>query len=209
MILIGISWPDFFAGEADAINALFEAGLPLLHLRKPGGPAADVAKLVGRIRPEFRNRLTMHYLPQLAAELSLGGYHLSAGHPPAPAGWSGRLSASCHSLWEVRQAKARGLDYVFLSPIFDSVSKSGYKSAFSAEDIARAAAEGVVDSRVVALGGIRPENLRRVEAMGFGGAAVLGSLWSSIDNEQLTIGNFRERWGQVCEDARKTQLGCG
>lgn len=199
MKLIGISWPDFFAGEADAINALFEAGLPLLHLRKPGGSATDVAKLVGRIRPEYRDRLTLHYLPTLAEELGLGGYHLSNGHPPASAGWSGRLSASCHSLEEVRQAKARGLDYVFLSPIFDSVSKSGYKSAFSADTIARASAEGVVDSRVVALGGIRPEDMRRVEAMGFGGAAVLGSLWSSIDNVQCTIDNFRERWGKFAK----------
>lgn len=201
-MLIGISRPDFFAGEADAINALFDAGLPLLHLRKPGGSEADVAKIVERVRPEFRARLTLHYLPNLAASLGLGGYHLSNGHPPAPAGWGGRLSASCHSLEEVRRAKGRGLDYVFLSPIFDSVSKSGYKSAFSAETLARAAAEGVVDSRVVALGGIRPSNLRRVEAMGFGGAAVLGSLWSSIDNGQfaidnyqLTMDNFREIWG--------------
>lgn len=205
MKLIGISWPDFFAGEAETINALFEAGLPLLHLRKPGGSAADVARLVGHIRPEFRNRLTLHYLPRLAKELGLGGYHLSNGHPPTPAGWSGRLSASCHSLEEAQLAKASGMDYVFLSPIFDSVSKSGYTSAFSAEDIARAAAEGVVDSRVVALGGIRPENIRRVEAMGFGGAAILGSLWGTIYNLQLTIDNFREHWGQLCEDASKRQ----
>lgn len=190
MVLIGISWPSLFPSEADAINALFEAGLPLLHLRKPGVAAADVAELVGRIRPEFRRRLTLHYLPTLAAELGLGGYHLSPGHPPAPAGWGGRLSASCHSLEETRQAKARGLDYVFLSPIFDSVSKSGYKSAFSAADLARAAAEGVVDGRVVALGGIKPSNLRDVAAMGFGGAAVLGSLWA-IGNGQSAIDNFR------------------
>lgn len=205
MKLIGISWPDFFAGEAETINALFEAGLPLLHLRKPGSSATDVARLVGRIRPEYRDRLTLHYLPRLAKELGLGGYHLSSGHPPAPAGWSGRLSASCHSLEEVRLAKGRGLDYVFLSPIFDSVSKSGYRSAFTTGTIARAAAEGVVDSRVVALGGIRPENMRDVAAMGFGGAAILGSLWGAIDNLQLTIDNFRERWGQLCEDASKRQ----
>lgn len=195
MILAGISWPTFFPSEADTINALFAAGLTLLHLRKPGAAAADVAELVGRIEPRFRDRLTLHYLPGLAAELGLGGYHLSDGHPPAPARWGGRLSASCHSLDEVRRAKALGLDYVFLSPIFDSVSKRGYTSAFTAADVARAAAEGVVDSRVVALGGVTPSNLRDVAAMGFGGAAVLGSLWAtdngSIDNVQLTIDNFR------------------
>ena len=36
MKLITITVPDFFEGEADAITSLFDAGLEILHLRKPG-----------------------------------------------------------------------------------------------------------------------------------------------------------------------------
>lgn len=78
--LIAISWPTFFKDEAEVINALFESGLPLLHLRKPNADVGDVEKLIKHISPEFHDRLTMHYFPQLAADYELGGYHLSLIH---------------------------------------------------------------------------------------------------------------------------------
>ena len=60
MRLIAISWPSFFKEEASIINALFEQGLSVLHIRKPEASEADVEKLVAHIRPEFHDRLTMH-----------------------------------------------------------------------------------------------------------------------------------------------------
>ena len=59
----------------------------------------------------------------------------------------GAVSRSCHSLEEV--AESRELDYVFLSPVFDSISKQGYASHFSEEQL-----RGHVDARVMALGGV-------------------------------------------------------
>lgn len=63
---------------------------------------------------------------------------------------------------------------MFLSPIFDSISKHGYGSAFSHETLRKAAAEGIIDEKVVALGGVTPENAGWLEKLGFGGAAMLG-----------------------------------
>lgn len=185
MRLIAISWPDFFEGEADAINALFEEGLEILHMRKPGAKEEDVAALIEEIEPRFRKRLTLHYLPDLAERYAVGGYHLSPNRPTAPEGWGGRLSASCHSMEELVE-KRHMVDYAFLSPIFDSISKSGYKSSFSHEILEKAASENVIGKRVVALGGVTPENMEIVKELGFGGVAVLGGLWGDRTLEDVT-----------------------
>lgn len=190
MRLLAISWPDFFEGEAAAINALFEEGLEILHLRKPGAKEEDVAALIEGIEPRFRKRLTLHYLPDLAERYAVGGYHLSPNRPPAPEGWSGRLSASCHSMEELTE-KLHMVDYAFLSPIFDSISKSGYKSSFSHEILKKAASEKMIGEKVVALGGVTPGNMGIVKEIGFGGVAVLGGLWGDRSLEDV-IRRYKE-----------------
>ena len=64
-----------------------------------------------------------------------------------------------------------------LSPIFDSISKRGYRSAFSADDIAAAHKVGLIDERVMALGGITFDKITEIKEMGFGGAMILGDAW--------------------------------
>lgn len=184
MRLIAISWPDFFEGEAAVINALFEEDLDILHLRKPGAKEEDVATLIEKIEPRFRKRLTLHYLPDLAERYAVGGYHLSPNRPLAPEGWGGRLSASCHTMEELVE-KLHTVDYAFLSPIFDSISKSGYKSSFSHETLQKAASENVIGAGVVALGGVTPANMGMVKELGFGGVAVLGGLWGDRTLENV------------------------
>ena len=81
-------------------------------------------------------------------------------------------------------------DYVFLSPIFDSISKEGYASAFTSESIREAAEKGIIDKRVIALGGVDENNLLQVKDFGFGG-------WNKFDpasdyNYQELIAHFRK-----------------
>lgn len=69
------------------------------------------------------------------------------------------------------------MDYVFLSPIFDSISKSGYRSAFSYARLRDAADRGVIDEKVVALGGVTFDKIPLLSSLHFGGAAMLGAIW--------------------------------
>lgn len=167
--LILLTQPEFFDGEAELLNTLFRHGLPLLHLRKPGATAAELSALIAQIAPEFRDRIALH------------------NHD----------IHSCHTLEEVLRRKetlkptsfsplngegtrARP-SYLFLSPIFDSISKQGYHSAFTAEELRRAHRDGIIDNHVVALGGITPTRAREALALGFGGVAILGDIWQSPD----------------------------
>ena len=125
MKLITITQPAFFEGEAEAITSLFDAGLEILHLRKPGASYEDMEQLLNRLPPEYLKRIVTHEHFQLASFRNLKGIHLNGRNPAAPAGFTGHISRSCHSLEEVVKYKAT-CDYVFLSPIYDSISKEGY-----------------------------------------------------------------------------------
>ena len=44
-----------------------------------------------------------------------------------------------------------------------------------------AAKDKIIDNKVMALGGITPDNILEVKDFGFGGAVVLGDLWGKFD----------------------------
>ncbi len=174
--LIVITQPHFMEDEARVLNTLFERGLRRLHLRKPNADESEVARLIEDIDEPYRQRVVVHYYHSLAKKYSLGGVHLSAVCPVPPEDWRGSVSRSCHTLDELAQ-DAGLYDYSFLSPIYDSISKKGYKANFSDETLTKARECGIVNERVVALGGVEPEKMRELRSWGFGGAAVLGGLW--------------------------------
>ena len=190
-----ISAPDFLPGEAEAVTALLEAGAWRVHVRKPAAGSDSIARLLEHIPAALYSRISLHDHHELAARFGVGGVHLNSRNPSAPDGFGGLVSRSCHSISELSQY-GPVCDYMFLSPIFDSISKSGYTSRFSLEEIRRRIVAGsdvatarmdVMSSdgncrsvdwgRVFALGGVCPDNIRLLEETGFGGAAVLGYLW--------------------------------
>ena len=70
--------------------------------------------------------------------------------------------------------KKNKYEYVFLSPIFNSISKQNYNTKFTLHELHQASDIGLIDSKVIALGGITPDNIATTMQLGFGGAAVLG-----------------------------------
>jgi len=180
MKLIVITRPDIFDGEASWIAALFRAGLPTLHLRKPEATIEAVRALLRSVPAEFHDRIVLHDSFSLTREFALRGVHLNGRNPEPPENHCGSVSRSCHDLDEVRRYKP-SCDYVTLSPVFDSISKRGYASAFALPQLERARAEGVIDDKVIALGGVTADRLPAVRRMGFGGAALLGAIWSAAD----------------------------
>lgn len=182
--VIVITKPEMFPGEADMVNILFANGMQRLHLRKPGASEQEMAEWIGRIDLPFRQRIIVHDHHRLLKTMGLGGIHLNARNPEAPAWFSAErqkrgsvtLSRSCHSLEEIAQWKGI-CDYLFLSPIFDSISKGGYTSAFTRETLLQAYHDGLFSKPVYALGGVSADNIRSIYDYGFAGAAVIGSLW--------------------------------
>lgn len=167
---IAITYPGFFDTEAEKIVSLLAEGdFWRVHIRKPGASPEAVAALIAAIPEALRSRLSLHDHFHLAGEMRVGGVHLNSRNRKAPDRWRGITSRSIHSIPEISSVSE---DYAFLSPIFPSISKPGYSADFDREELRRA-----VNPKIFALGGVTPERIPELESIGFGGAAMLGSVW--------------------------------
>lgn len=179
--LIVLTVPHFFSGEGYVITRLFEEGMEHLHIRKPGCEANEIIGLVDDIPSTYHKRIVLHDCFDLTADYAIGGIHLNSRNLHIPTGFKGSISRSCHTLLEVQESKR--FDYVFLSPIFDSISKQGYGSGFSMELLEYASSKGIINERVIALGGMNATTIPQIGRLNFGGAAVLGALWGNDPSE--------------------------
>lgn len=172
------------AEEAFIITQMLEWGVDLVHLRKPGAGYDACAKLLTAIPQPLRYKIVTHEHFALADEFQLHGIHLNRRNPIAPEHFMGSKSCSCHSLQEVECAKKK-YDYVFLSPIFDSISKKGYKTTFNDDLLYAASRNGTIDDKVIALGGVSAAKIPLLQHYGFGGAALLGDVWNRVGDKDF------------------------
>ena len=200
MKLIVITYPTFFQGETQCVDALFRNGLEYLHLRKPEADACAYETFLKQVEPQYYPRIVLHDHFELAEQYGLKGVHLNQRNPYPPEKWEGHISRSCHSLEEVVAHKPQ-CDYLFLSPIFDSISKQGYGPSLSADMLRKAKEEGIIDDKVIALGGMSVERLPLVRSWGFGGVAFLGDVWNPFmkEGEAQGIAHFISLKDSVCK----------
>lgn len=183
MQLITITAERILSNEATLLNLLFDEGLPLLHLRKPSSSASEIKELLAAINPSYYQRIVVHDHFEMIPLFGLKGAHLNRRNPEVPNLSNIAVSRSCHSIEAIRHLE--GYNYLFLSPVFDSISKQEYNHAFTADELMKAGSDGIINNKIIALGGIHPANIPLATDYGFGGVAVLGALWS----EYLVDGN--------------------
>ena len=190
-LLVVLTRPEFFPGEAGYLQGLLEAGVEKLHIRKPGAAVQEVQDLIRQLPERWHSRLVLHGsaevralapglgVPQVHGPVAyeggriMNGSRLSGGGGPElsmPGAIA--VSTSVHSPEEL-EALPEGLAYAFLSPLFDSLSKPGYKGEPSL--LARPGGRG--GCRAIGLGGIGEARIGEVLVHGWEGAAVLGWIW--------------------------------
>jgi thiamine monophosphate synthase len=165
--------------EGLLINALFEAGLELLHIRKPGYGINEVRNLINSVSVNFHPRIIIHNHYELLQDFNLKGIHLSEKvREEDPVKQTMKVvSTSFHKLENIIN-ESRHFEYAFLSPIFSSISKQGYQPSLNIQQIKDFLAH-TVPFPIIALGGITDENVMQVRKMGFSGAACIGYIWES------------------------------
>jgi thiamine monophosphate synthase len=155
-LLAVITLPGDVPGEAEHLEGLLETGLERLHLRKPG---RVVEELLVRLAPRWRSKLVVHGDAELAARYGVERVH--------------RVNSTSVHSWEELRALPPGLEYAFISPVFDSFSKPGYRAAADLLEIP----PGPLPCRPVGLGGVSADTIGLMITRGWTGAAVLGWIW--------------------------------
>lgn len=179
-MLIVLSHSDFRSGETKIVNTLFLAGLELFHIRKYGASEESLLKWVNEIAPEYRSRLVLHHNHEWGRSIGLQRFHYSERDRLTwkTQNWSGAdssftYSTSVHSLEEYNELPDH-FSYSFLSPVFDSISKTDYRAVKF--DLGERMDK---KTALIGLGGIQADNVKQVSEMGFDGAALLGAIWNS------------------------------
>ena len=191
MKLIIVTAPENKPEDAQHIQELFNAGLESLHLRKPDQEKNDFENILKQLPPSLYKRIVIHSHYKLIEKYNLKGIHLTewfireAGLQEVKEliaiAKQRRLSVSgsFHSIEDLENLQLK-LDYVFLGPVFDSISKEGYKSKISMSNAA-AFLQKRKRLEIFAIGGISNDNIKSLKTAGFDGAALLGSIWSDGD----------------------------
>lgn len=186
MRAILISPPDYNEHETLLVNRMFENNLALLHLRKPGYDREKLSVYLNKINREYHTRIVIHSCYDLLNDYNLRGIHIKGADKELKGSIIERfgsrddisISISYHSLKELT-GDSGSIDYAFLSPVFDSISKSNYRAGFDHRKLGDILEK--IDIDVIALGGCKAEYLHKIKKMGFAGAAFLGAVWNSPD----------------------------
>ncbi|MCL6103553.1 MAG: thiamine phosphate synthase [Bacteroidetes bacterium] len=187
-MIILISNPVPVKDEHEIIHQLFDDGMEIFHLRKKEYPEPELRRFIEHIPEEYLKKTVLHSHYHLATEYGLKGIHVS----PAFSGKipDGTLSVSFHTVDEIRKIGIP-FDYGFLSPVFDSISKEGYQSRFSLDEVKQFLEHR--KEKIIALGGIEEDKIETVKNLGFSGIALLGAIWQS-GHPADKFKRIKERW---------------
>lgn len=196
MRIIVISPTKTTDNEISVVCQLFKSGLQTLHLRKPGYSAKKLKEYLQSIPKEYHNRIVIHSHHKLALKFNLQGIHYTS--KDRKFNWKRRwlkykimrknpyhtVSTSFHKIMSLDQDQG-SWDYVFLSPIFDSISNKDYQSGFNEFNLKKALDRTLLN--VIALGGIDTERIPQILEYNFFGCALLGTIWESENPVQSFI----------------------
>lgn len=180
MEVVVFSDDGFMQGEVYAVNRMLEMDPKIrFHLRKPRVDLFKLVLYVTEMSVASRKQTVFH------------GFTINSQMPEEHVAPDGSVTLvkpnpfpeilpyryfSAHSTAEIIDNP--GYDYYFLSPIYDSISKEGYKSAFSKAKLTEFL-HAHPDIKVMALGGMTADKIDECREMGFAGVAFLGELWNA------------------------------
>jgi thiamine-phosphate pyrophosphorylase len=181
----------------EAVAAAVSAGVDWVQLRERdlGGAALlalarrvlDAARAAAATRPGGPAGAPLRFLVNRRVDVALAvgadGAHLGFdAMAPADArrllGPRACLGVATHGADEVRAARAAGVDYVHLAPIFPPISKATSGPTLGLEGLRAATTYGV---RVIAQGGIDAERAAAILEAGAAGVAVTGAILGAAD----------------------------
>lgn len=170
--------PTNFKGELAQIHQLLNEGLEILHVRKPQFSIENYVEFIDSIDARFHERLVIHSFHDHFLKLNFKRFHFSRDAYLKETNFEKYtdciLSTSTHSIEEFNDLNP-AMNYAFLSPVFESISKVGYASKTNLLEEVRKRTN--YKTKLIALGGMTEEKKHIAFENGFDGVAMMGSVW--------------------------------
>lgn len=171
----------------DVVRAAVEGGVTCVQVREKDLPARAYVERLLSVRPLLRERgipLFVNDRVDVALAVEADGIHLGQTDLPlsmARGLAAGRLlvGVSCESVQDAVDAERDGADYVSVSPVFATPTKTDTAPALGLEGVR--AVRRAVRVPVVAIGGIRATNAADVMRAGADGICVVSAIVSAPD----------------------------
>ena len=199
MELILISHPDFFKGETQFVSSLLHRFDFTFHLRKPDAGVDELNLFLREIPNQLHHKIVVSNSIEVFTNFKMKGMHFSTSKRTKRIHLSEKIykGTSCHSVDEIKQLDSY-YDYVYLSPIFPSISKQGYSGNLNLHEVSDYLGEER-QTKVIALGGIDANKISILENFAFDAYAVLGYVWTNdpLKNIHEIESNFLKIYSQI------------
>lgn len=204
MKLILISPSKKQDSEIGFLLHMFENGLLTYHVRKKKYSTRELKKYLEDIPEKYHNRIVIHTHHELALKYNLKGIYISRSHKKKKLKlWFWKkwmkfrkgdleISTTLRSIEDILDYIPR-YDYVFLSPVFDSLS-GNFQSAFSDYNLIPTLKN--TKYKVMARGGVSSLNIQKAHELGFGGLAFYTSIWKAKSPLQEFI-KVKEKFAEL------------
>ena len=204
MKLVIISPSERRDSEIPYLLNMFEQGLPTYHLRKTKFSTRELKNFIAEIPEKYHKRIVIHTHHELAMRFNLKGVYVSRSHKRRKLRTSMRMawfklrkrklqvSATFRSIEDILDYDPK-YDYVFLSPVFDSLS-GNFQAGFTEHDLSHAIKN--TKYKVLARGGVSVENIQKAYELGFGGVALQSSIWKA-KNPMEEFKKVKEKFNEL------------
>jgi thiamine-phosphate pyrophosphorylase len=171
----------------EVVRAAVDGGVTCVQVREKDLPSRAYIEQLLSVRPLLRERgipLFVNDRLDLALAVEADGIHL--GQTDLPLAMARHIAAgrlvigvSCESVRDATEAERGGADYVSLSPVFATPTKTDTAPALGLDGVR--AVRRAVRAPVVAIGGINTTNAAEVIRAGADGICVVSAIVSAPD----------------------------
>ncbi len=171
------------------VKSAVEGGVTIVQLREKDACTADfltLAKSLKAILQEYNVPLIINDRLDIALAVDADGVHIGQSDMPYDIarrmlGPDKIIGLSVESMEDVAAANELDVDYIGVSPIFSTPTKTDTKEPFALEGTALAYKNS--NHRIVAIGGINASNIKEVMNTGIEGVAVVSAILAADDVE--------------------------
>ncbi len=171
----------------EVVRQALDGGVKAVQLREKDLSGAELYRLaveLRRLTSEYGARLIINDRLDIALAVDADGVQIGIGSMPVAAvrqvlGPDRIIGYSAHAIDEALLAQADGADFVTFGPLYQTPSKAVYGAPCGIEMLSDAVR--LLEIPVIALGGLKPENISEALAAGSHGVALISAVMAAYD----------------------------